>query len=117
MNKKISAQLRSVRNRAKLKRNASRSVRLSVFRSNQNIEAQLIDDSKGITVACASTLQKKFRDSKGSDCKAAESIGTEIATIGLALGVKEIYFDRGSYAYHGRVKALADAARAAGLEF
>ncbi len=93
--------------------------RLSVHRSNQNIYAQVIDDVKGHTVAAASTLEKDLRTSlkTGADKGAAAEIGKRIAERAKSAGVTEVIFDRGGYRYHGRVKALADAAREGGLSF
>ena len=93
--------------------------RLSVFRSNRHIYAQVIDDGRGVTVAAASSLEKTMRDDLkgGSDKAAAKRIGTLIAERAVAAGVTEVVFDRGGYLFHGRVKALADAAREGGLTF
>ena len=93
--------------------------RLSVFRSSKNISAQVIDDARGVTLAAASTLEKEFRSSgkKGADKAAAGEIGKLIAERAIKAGVKDVVFDRGGYLYHGRVKALADSAREAGLSF
>ncbi len=94
-------------------------LRLSVHRSNQHIYAQLLDDASGRTVATASTLEGALRSSlkNGSNIDAAKAVGTLIAERALAAKVDEVVFDRGGYLYHGRVKALADAAREAGLKF
>ena len=99
--------------------NRSGRQRLSVFRSNTNIYAQIINDVEGKTVIAVSTIDKKLRkDIKApSSMAAAESVGAEIAKRAKAAGIDEVFFDRGSYRFHGRVKALADAARAAGLKF
>jgi large subunit ribosomal protein L18 len=93
--------------------------RLSVFRSSQHIYAQVIDDAQGVTLAAASTLDKGIRtDGKsGANVTAAGSVGKLIAERAKAAGVTKVVFDRGGYRYHGRVRALADAAREAGLEF
>src|SRR5262249_5703617 len=93
--------------------------RLSVFRSSQHIYAQVIDDESGKTLAAASTLTKDVRDALGEVNKTdqAKKIGEAIAKACLAKGLKKVVFDRGGYMYHGRVSALADAARKAGLEF
>ena len=93
--------------------------RLSVFRSNTNIYAQVIDDSKGITIVSASTVEKEIskKISKTSTVDAAKAIGELIAERAKKASVKEVVFDRGPRLYHGRVKALAEAARAAGLKF
>jgi large subunit ribosomal protein L18 len=93
--------------------------RLSVFRSSKNIYAQVIDDAKGVTLAAASSLEKDFKTAKksGADKAAAAAIGKLVAERALKAGVKDVVFDRGGYIYHGRVKALADAAREGGLNF
>ncbi len=93
--------------------------RLSVFRSNQHIYAQIIDDKLGQTLASSSTLSKTLRShvKNGGNISAAQAVGEEIAKKALAAGVKEVVFDRGGYLYHGRLKALADAARESGLSF
>jgi large subunit ribosomal protein L18 len=110
---------RSHRVRQSLKRTAKGRVRLSVFRSSKHIYAQVIDDAAGKTMAAASTLDKDLKGSldKGSNLDAAQAVGKLIAERALEAGVKEVVFDRGGYLYHGRVKALADAAREAGLNF
>ena len=105
---------RARRVRTRLKQVAVGRPRLSVFRSNKNIYAQVIDDSKGVTLAAASTLEG---DDKGADKDAAARVGKLVAERALQNGVKDVVFDRGGYIYHGRVKALADAAREAGLNF
>ncbi len=93
--------------------------RLSVFRSGRHIYAQVIDDGKGVTVAAASTVEKdaRARIKKGTNVAAAGEIGKLIAERALKAGIKNVVFDRGGYRYHGRVKALAEAARAGGLKF
>ena len=110
---------RSHRVRQKLKRVAHGRARLSVFRSSKHIYAQVIDDAGGKTVAAASTLDKDLKGAlkKGSDLAAAQSVGKLVAERAINAGVKDVVFDRGGYLYHGRVKALADAAREAGLNF
>ena len=90
--------------------------RLNIFRSGNNIYAQIIDDSKGVTLASASTLEKGF-DSKGNNVEAAQKVGQAVAQRAKDKGVDTVVFDRGGYLYHGRVKALADGAREAGLKF
>ena len=105
----------SVRRRIKLA--AHGRARLTVFRSSKHIYAQLIDDDKGVTVAAASSLEKTMRDAKGADIDAAKAVGKLLAERAVKNGVKEVVFDRGGYLYHGRVKALADAARESGLSF
>ena len=89
--------------------------RLNVFRSEANIYAQVIDDERGVTLAAASTLEGDKQ--KGSDKDAAARVGALVAQRAMEKGVKDVVFDRGGYIYHGRVKALADAAREAGLNF
>ena len=103
---------RAMRNRSRLKQVGNGRARLSVFRSDKNIYAQVIDDAKGVTIAAASSL-----GSKGSNKEAAALVGKTVAEAALKAGVKDVVFDRGGYIYHGRVKALADAAREAGLNF
>jgi large subunit ribosomal protein L18 len=110
---------RAHRVRHTLKRKAHGRARLSVFRSSKHIYAQVIDDSAGRTVVAASTLDKDLRGAlkKGSDLEAAQAVGKLVAERALKAGVTDVVFDRGGYIYHGRVKALADAAREAGLNF
>jgi large subunit ribosomal protein L18 len=93
--------------------------RLSVFRSNKHLVLQVIDDTQGRTLAAASSLDKTLREGlkTGADKAAAAAVGKLVAERALAAGVKEVVFDRGAYLYHGRVKALADAAREGGLAF
>lgn len=91
--------------------------RLNVFRSSKNIYAQLIDDVNGVTLASASTVEKDNKLANGGNIEGAKAVGTLIAERGLKLDVKNVIFDRSGYLYHGRIKALAEAARAAGLEF
>lgn len=93
--------------------------RLSVHRSSKQIYAQIIDDAKGVTLAAASTLDKDFRAAgkTGADMAAAAAVGKLVAERAQAAGVKDVVFDRGAYIYHGRVKALAEAAREGGLNF
>ena len=90
--------------------------RLSVFRSNTNIYAQIIDDHEGITLVSASSLDKEL-NLKNNNVEAAAKVGESIAKKALKAGIKQVVFDRGGYMYHGKVKALADAARENGLEF
>jgi large subunit ribosomal protein L18 len=105
--------------RRKVKLAAGTRARLSVFRSSKHIYAQLIDDAKGETLAAASTLEKSMRGEgkKGAGIEAAKAVGKLIAERGKEKGVKDVVFDRGRYLYHGRIKALADAAREGGLNF
>ena len=93
--------------------------RLSVYRSLTHIYSQLVDDTKGVTLADCSTLSLDVRKEveHGGNIKAAQRVGEKLAQIALAKGIKKIVFDRGHYKYHGRVKALAEAARKGGLEF
>jgi large subunit ribosomal protein L18 len=91
--------------------------RLAVFRSNKHISAQLIDDDAGRTVAAASSVEADLRGTPGGNVGAATSVGTLVASRAKAAGITTVVFDRGGFAYHGRVAALADAARAEGLEF
>lgn len=111
-------QRRTFRVRNRLKADASRP-RLSVFRSHKHIYAQIIDDSAGRTLAAASTLDKQLRGqiTYGGNKAAAAMVGKLLAERALQNGIKEVYFDRGRYKYHGRLAALADAAREAGLVF
>ena len=91
--------------------------RLNVFRSNNNIFAQIIDDVNGVTLVSASTLEKDLKITNGGNVEAAKLIGEEIAKRAKKAKITKVVFDRGGYLYHGRVKALADAARENGLEF
>src|ERR1044071_8727289 len=108
---------RTLRRMAKVRRNVRRAAgeraRLSIFRSSKHIYAQVIDDEKGETVAAASSLEKDMRGSlkTGANKDAAKAVGKLIAERAAAKGVKDVVFDRGGYLYHGRVKALAEAAR------
>ena len=110
---------RRTRVRYQIRKNADGRPRLSVFRSGKHIYAQVIDDRQGVTLAAASTLDKdvKSRLKTGGDKTAAAEVGKLVAQRATAAGVKEVVFDRGGYLFHGRVKALADAAREAGLSF
>jgi len=105
--------------RGALRRAAHTRKRLSVFRSSKHIYAQVIDDDRGVTVVSASSLEKATRESlkTGANVDAAKAVGKLIAQRAQEKGVKDVVFDRGSYLYHGRVKALADAAREGGLSF
>ena len=110
---------RAQRNRTKLRKSAEGKLRLSVARSSKNISAQVIDDEKGITLAAASTLEADVR--KGlkstSDTTAAAKVGALVAERAKKAGIEDVVFDRGGFVFHGRVKALADAAREGGLKF
>ena len=110
---------RRARVRTRVRKQGRKRPRLSVFRSNKHIYAQVIDDQKGHTIAAASSLEKALRETlqKGADREAAATVGARLAERAKAKGVAEVVFDRGGYKYHGRVKALADAAREAGLSF
>ena len=116
---KLTNARRKQRVRLSLRRTASGRPRLSVFRSSKHIYAQLIDDNQGATLASASSLEKDaLGDLKtGANIDAAKAVGKLLAERAVKNGVKEVVFDRGSYLYHGRVKALADAARESGLSF
>ncbi len=119
MTKSTAISLRKVRVRKTLAKRLNGRPRLSIFRSGENIYAQVIDDTKGVTVAAASTLEKGLKGSlkTGADKAAATAVGLLVAERAVKAGVKDVVFDRGSYIYHGRVKALADAARSGGLNF
>jgi large subunit ribosomal protein L18 len=108
---------RARRTRRRLKALAGGRPRLSVFRSAKNIYAQIIDDAGAVTLAHASSLEGGKDRSKGADKDAAARVGKLVAERAIGKGVKDVVFDRGGYLYHGRVKALADAAREAGLNF
>ncbi|HEY1449180.1 MAG TPA: 50S ribosomal protein L18 [Caulobacteraceae bacterium] len=110
-----SAKHRARRVRRRLKSVGAGRPRLSVFRSAKNIYAQVIDDAKGVTIAAASSLEAGV--DKGADKGGAAKVGALVAQRALDKGAKEVVFDRGGYIYHGRIKALADAAREAGLSF
>ncbi|MEQ1611458.1 MAG: 50S ribosomal protein L18 [Hyphomicrobiaceae bacterium] len=111
------------RRKAKVRRNlklvANGRPRLSVHRSSKHIYAQVIDDKLGVTVAAASTMEKDLRTGlkTGADKSAAAAVGKLVAERAALAGIKQVVFDRGQYIYHGRVKALADAAREGGLDF
>ena len=114
---------RTLRRTAKVRRNIRRAAgsraRLSVFRSSKHIYAQVIDDANGRTLASASSLEKEMRDGlkTGANVNAAKVVGKLLAERALQKGIKDVVFDRGGYRYHGRIKALADAAREGGLKF
>ena len=120
MIKKVSRnEMRKVRH-ARIRENLSGTgdrPRLCVFRSNANIEAQIIDDVKGITLVSATSLDKELKLKNGSNIEAAKVVGAEIAKRAKKAKITTVVFDRGGYLYHGRVKALAEAAREGGLEF
>jgi large subunit ribosomal protein L18 len=110
---------RKGRVRGALRRAAGDRKRLSVFRSSKHIYAQVIDDEGGVTVASASSMEESAREGRktGASVDAAKAVGILIAQRAKDKGVKDVVFDRGSYLYHGRIKALADAAREGGLNF
>lgn len=110
---------RAQRNRVRIKKLANGRPRLSVARSHKNISAQVIDDVAGVTIASASTLEADFRKAtpNGGDAAAAAAIGKLLAERATKAGVDEVLFDRGGFIFHGRVKALAEAAREGGLKF
>ena len=116
---KESTQRRSARVRRHLKAVSGGRPRLSVHRTSKNIYVQVIDDTNGHTLAAASTLEKNLKGSlkTGADTAAAAAVGKLVAERAVKAGVKAVVFDRGAYIYHGRIKALAEAAREGGLEF
>lgn len=114
--KNVRRRTRQQRARRRLQGTSARP-RLCVFRSLNHIYAQVIDDQAGTTLATASSLAQKSAAGKGGNLAAAKAVGEAIATGARAKGVQAVVFDRGGYPYHGRVKALAEAARAAGLQF
>ncbi|MDD5791558.1 MAG: 50S ribosomal protein L18 [Erysipelotrichaceae bacterium] len=112
--KNVERQRRHLRIRTKLSGTAE-CPRLNVFRSNAHIHCQIIDDVKGVTLVSCSSVELKLAN--GGNVEAAKTVGTEIAKRALEKGITSVVFDRGGYVYHGRVKAVADAAREAGLNF
>ena len=118
-NSKQAFERRRDRVRRSIRKAAGGRPRLSIFRSSKQIYAQIIDDAKGHTIASASTIEKDLKGSlkTGADVAAAAAVGKLVAERAVAAGVKQVVFDRGGYMYHGRIKALADAAREGGLEF
>ena len=117
LNKRELFQKRRLRVRNKLREMSSGCPRLSVHRSNKNISVQLIDDAAGRTLASASTLEKDLGVIGKNNVEAAARIGSAIAERAKTAGVEEVVFDRGGFLFHGKIKALADAARAGGLKF
>ncbi|KGJ08509.1 50S ribosomal protein L18 [Paracoccus sphaerophysae] len=117
LNKRELFQKRRLRVRNKLREMANGRPRLSVHRSSKNISVQLIDDANGVTLASASTLEKDLGVVGKNNVEAAAKIGAAIAERAKAKGVEEVVFDRGGFLFHGKIKALADAAREAGLRF
>ena len=118
VNKKEATQKRHKRLRTKLT-GTTEAPRLAVYRSTKHIYAQIIDDVKGVTIVSASSLDKDMRKdlTHGGNIESAKAVGEAIAKKALKAGVKDVVFDRGGFLYHGRVAALADAAREAGLNF
>lgn len=119
INKVSRNQMRKVRH-IRVRKNISGTTevpRLNVFRSNKHINVQIIDDVKGVTLVSASTLEKDLKITKGCTIEAGKIIGAEIAKRAASLKIKKVVFDRGGYQYHGRVEAIATAARENGLEF
>ena len=117
---KESKNVSRVRRHARIRRKISGTAdcpRLSVYRSNKHISAQIIDDSKQITLVSASTFENGNKFEIGSNIEAAKKIGELVAKRALEAGITEVVFDRGGFLFHGRIKALADAAREAGLKF
>lgn len=114
--KRVLFQKRRLRVRNKLRKVNAGRVRLSVHRSNKNISVQLIDDVRGTTLAAASTLEPSLGVVGKNNVEAAAKVGTAIAERAKAAGIEEAYFDRGGFLFHGKVKAVADAAREAGLK-
>ena len=108
---------RQLRVRNRLRKYSTGKLRLSVFKSSKNIYAQIIDDNIGSTLVSVSTLEKPLGFVGKNNIKAAKVVGSEIGNRAKKAGVEEVYFDRGSFIFHGKVKALADAAREAGLKF
>jgi large subunit ribosomal protein L18 len=108
---------RRQRVRSKLRSQVAGRPRLSVHRTGKHMYAQIIDDAKGVTVASASTNDKGVKTKNGGNSAAAAEVGKRVAEAAQKAGVKNVVFDRGGFLFHGRVKALADAARASGLEF
>ncbi len=115
--KRTSFDKRRQRVRTQIRQRAGDRKRLSIHRSGRHIYVQLIDDAAGTTLAQASTLDKALRASTGATCAAAADVGKAIAEAAKKAGVTRVVFDRGGFLFHGRVKALADAAREGGLEF
>jgi large subunit ribosomal protein L18 len=119
MIKKENSNVARLRRHKRVRKNISGTAeqpRLDVFRSLNHIYAQIIDDTKGVTLAAASSLEKGFEGS-GGNCEGAKKVGEMIAKKALEKGIKTVVFDRGGYIYHGRVAALADGAREGGLDF
>ncbi|WP_342433875.1 50S ribosomal protein L18 [Neobacillus sp. FSL H8-0543] len=116
LDKNATRKKRHARVRAKLSGTSARP-RLNVFRSNKHIYAQLIDDMSGVTLTSASTLDKEFDLESTTNMEAAQKVGELVAKRAVEKGISSVVFDRGGYLYHGRIQALADAARENGLQF
>ncbi len=114
--KNVTRQVRHLRIRKNIS-GTSTTPRLVVYRSNTNIYAQVIDDVKGVTLVSASSIDKEMKLANGSNIEAAKQVGALVAKRALEAKIENVVFDRGGYLYHGRVKALAEAAREAGLKF
>ena len=110
-------QKRRMRVRNKLRKMARGRLRMSVHRSSKNLSVQIIDDTQGVTLASASTLESALGVVGKNNCEAAAKVGAAIAERAKAKDIEEVYFDRGGFLFHGKVKALADAAREGGLKF
>lgn len=108
---------RRQRNRTQIRKNSGGRLRLSIHRTGMHMYAQIIDDTKGVTLAAASTLEADIKKKYGGNAAAASTIGKLIAKRAKAAGIEQVVFDRGGFLYHGRVKALAEAAREGGLDF
>ncbi|WP_136684689.1 50S ribosomal protein L18 [Falsirhodobacter xinxiangensis] len=117
LNKRELFQKRRLRVRNKIKAMANGRARLSVHRSSKNISVQLIDDVNGVTLAAASTLEKDLGFFGKNNIEASTAVGKAIAERAKAAGIEECYFDRGGFLFHGKIKALAEAAREGGLKF
>ena len=116
-NQKTLFDRRRQRNRTQIRKNSGGRLRLSIHRTGMHMYAQIIDDTKGVTLAAASTLEADTKKKYGGNAAAAATIGKLIAKRAKAAGIEQVVFDRGGFLYHGRVKALAEAAREGGLDF
>ena len=117
LNRRELFQKRRLRVRNKLRRANTDKLRLTVHRSSKNFYVQIIDDSKGVTLASVSTLEKSLKLTGKNNVETAKKVGKEIADRAKKIGLEEVYFDRGGFLFHGKVKALAEAAREGGLKF
>ena len=120
MIKKTASRVARIARHKRVRKNISGTTetpRLSVFRSNKHIYAQIIDDTKGVTLVAASTLDESLKGKNGGNKEAAREVGKLIAEKALKAGIKDVIFDRGGYIYHGRVMELAEGAREGGLNF